>query len=486
MTHDRSFTDYYDYMEVQQPRPRRRRRPFKMTPVMWGLLAAFLVTACVTSYLTFVAVRAVFAGLSGATSNPTPELVEATATPEPLDEDMLKLRLQSEAGPTPQPWDGANRVNILVMGLDLRDWEGEGPSRTDTMILFTLDPVTRSAGMLSIPRDLWVYIPGFDYGKINTAYYLGEAYDTPGGGPGLAIQTVEQLLGVPINYYAQVDFYAFERLIDEIGGIEVEVPYEMSVDPLGPGNTVTLPAGLQELDGPTALAYARNRDTIGGDFDRAQRQQQVIMAIRDKVFSLEMLPTLISKIPVLYREIASSIHTNMTVEEAIKLAWLAQQIPMQGIKRAAIGSDQVTSTYSPEGLDILQPDPEKIRLLRDEIFTTGGPILPAATPGNTEGSMEEENASVAVLNATNTPGLAAESSEYLKSQGINVTQTGNAEQAESQTVIIDYTGNPYTVQYLIELMNIQPGNIYSRYDANSEVDIALLLGDDWAADNPIP
>ena len=129
------------------------------------------------------------------------------------------------------------------MGLDYRDWEGEGPSRTDTMMLLTLDPVSRTAGMLSIPRDLWVNVPGYDYGKINTAYYLGELYNLPGGGPGLAEQTVNELLGVDINYYAQIDFSAFENFIDQIGGIDVEVPYELTVDPIGPGNTVTLPAG---------------------------------------------------------------------------------------------------------------------------------------------------------------------------------------------------------------------------------------------------
>ena len=87
-----------------------------------------------------------------------------------------------------------------------------------------MDAATNTAGILSLPRDLWVNIPGYGYGKINTAYYLGDAYDEPGGGPGLAIATVEDFLGVPINYYAQIDFSAFERFIDEIGGIEIEVP----------------------------------------------------------------------------------------------------------------------------------------------------------------------------------------------------------------------------------------------------------------------
>jgi polyisoprenyl-teichoic acid--peptidoglycan teichoic acid transferase len=460
------------------------RKLSKMTPVMWGLLIAFIITTLITAYLTFLTVREVFG--ADKPEDSSPQL--ALETPEVAIPLSLSGPLQDASGPTPQPWDGANRVNILLMGLDLRDWEGEGPSRTDTMLLFTLDPVTHSAGMLSIPRDLWVNIPGFEYGKINTAYYLGAAYDVPGGGPGLAIKTVEELLGIPINYYAQIDFEAFERLVDEIGGIEVNVPEEISVDPLGPHNTVNLEPGIQLLDGPTALAYARNRDTIGGDFDRAERTQQVILAVRDRVLSLDMLPTLISKAPILFKELAGSVHTNMTLEEAIKLAWLAQQISPENIQRAVIGVEQVTMTMSADGLDILQPDPDAIRLLRDEIFTISGPISPVATAtiANSAELMQAENASVSILNATRTAGLAAETTEFLLSRDINVTLTDNAQEESANTVIIDYTGNPYTIQFLVNLLNIQASNIYSRYDPNSEVDIAILLGEDWANDNSMP
>lgn len=455
-----------------------------MTPIMWGLLIAFIIATLITAYLTFLTVREVFGANKSEEGNP--QLALKTSQVEiPAS---LSGPLQSEGGPSPQPWDGANRVNILLMGLDLRDWEGEGPSRTDTMLLFTFDPVSHSAGMLSIPRDLWVNIPGFEYGKINTAYYLGDAYDVPGGGPGLAIETVEELLGIPINYYAQIDFGAFERLVDEIGGIEINIPEEITVDPLGPHNTVTLEPGPQILDGPTSLAYARNRDTFGGDFDRAERTQQVILAVKNRILNLDMLSTLISKAPILYKELASGVHTNMTLEEAIKIAWLIQQIPPENIQRAVIGVEQVTMTMSADGLDILQPDPDAIRLLRDEIFTNSGPISPVATATivNPTELMRAENASVSVLNATRTAGLAAETTEFLLSKDINVTLTSNAQEESANTVIIDYTGNPYTIQYLVNLMDIQASEIYSRYDPNSETDIAILLGEDWAFENPMP
>jgi LCP family protein required for cell wall assembly len=453
---------------------------------MVGLAIAFLIATIVTAYLTFVTVRAI-ATSRGITLPSSELLLEEPSAEQALITGIdLDTPLQSSDGPTSIPWDGASRVNILLMGLDYRDWEGEGPSRTDTMILFTIDPTTRSAGMLSIPRDLWVYIPGFEYAKINTAHYLGEAYDTPGGGPGLAIQTVEQFLGIPINFYAQVDFFAFERLIDEIGGLEMNIPEAITVDPIGPGNTVDLEPGVQTIDGATALAYARNRDTFGGDFDRSQRQQQVIMAIRENILSLEMIPVLITKAPILYHELSSGVHSNLTLDEIIKLAWLAQQVSGENINRAAIGTDQVNMTMSPDGQDILQPDPDKIRMLRDEVFTSTGPITPIETNEDPKELMLAESAMISVLNATITPGLAAETTEYLISEEINVVNTSNAQDISASTVIIDYSGKPYTVQYIVQLMNIQPSNIYSRYDPNSEVDITILLGDDWVTENPLP
>jgi len=452
---------------------------------MWGLLVVFLVTLVVTVYLTYSVVHDVVASHGG--SNPA----GLTISDNPFSnnpEVNVNAPLQSDKGPTPVPWDGANRVTILVMGLDYRDWEGEGPSRTDSMMLLTMDPVSRTAGMLSIPRDLWVSIPGFDYGKINTAYFLGELYHLEGGGPGLAIKTVEELLGVDINYYTQIDFSAFEIFIDQIGGIDVEVPYELTVDPIGPGNTVTLPQGPNHLDGPTALAYARNRDTIGSDFDRADRQQQVIFAIFDKLSSLGSLPKLLAKAPTIYDNLRYGIHTNLTLQETISLAWTVAQIPRDNIKKGLIGPDQTTRTFSADGLDILLPNLEAVRAVRDQVFSITSGTSPVATEYVSDSAelRQAEGASVSVLNATTTPGLAAETSDYLTNLGINVTVTGNAEEKSDNTVIIDYTGKPYTVQYLVQLLNIQPNSIYSRYDPNSETDIAILLGADWAENNSMP
>jgi LCP family protein required for cell wall assembly len=329
----------------------------------------------------------------------------------------------------PEPWDGASRVTVLVMGLDYRDWEaGEGPPRTDTMILLTIDPLSKTAGILNVPRDLWVSIPGFEYGRINTAYPLGIAFNVPGGGPELAKQTIESLLGVPVDYYAIIDFYAFERFINEMGGIYVDVPAEIKVDPIGEHNTVVLQPGRQLLDGPTSLAYARARYTDGGDFDRAQRQQDVILAIADR--ALELGPAkLASKAPALYNELAAGIHTDLSLEDALKLGWLALEIPRSTIQRGAIAPPKaVEFAKSPDGTqDVLVPVPDQIRLIRDQVFASPNMASPILSDGDARANMEAEDASIVIANGTYIEGLASDTQTYLQSQGANVVGTQNSD-----------------------------------------------------------
>jgi len=418
-------------------------------------------------------------------SSPTPALDEQ-GTPIPA----TPVPVSSSDGPTPQPWDGASRVNVLVMGLDYGDWasDREGPPRTDTMILFTIDPLTKTAGWIHIPRDLWVNIPGFEYGRINTAYMLGEAYQVPGGGPALASKTVEQLLGVPINYYAQIDFFAFEKFIDRIDGVLIDVPYEMKIDPIGKYNTIILQPGEQRLYGPEALAYARARYTEGGDFDRSQRQMQVIMAIKKRVLKPSFFPVLLSRAPDIYKELASGIHTNMSFDEAIKFAWLAREIPDENIRKGAIAPpNMVLLATSPDGTQqILKPIPDKIRQLRDEIFASDIAISPSASQSDETGRMKEEAARIQVLNGTATEGLAGRTQEYLIGQGASTVTVGNAGELLTNTKIIDYTGNPYTRRYLVDLMKIPENNIVYQNNPSSEYDVVVMLGADWASNNPMP
>jgi polyisoprenyl-teichoic acid--peptidoglycan teichoic acid transferase len=464
-----------------------RNKSVESNRLVWGLLAAFMVAVLVTAYLTFIFVRSIFASgdeqgpevLSPASPSGTPSFV---VDPKDLDRPL------QEFGPSGLEWDSSSRITILLLGLDHRDWTyDEGPSRTDSMIIVTVEPESHSIGILSIPRDLWVNIPGYGHGKINTANFLGEAYNEPGGGAGLAMQTIEEFLGVPVNFYVQIDFTAFERFIDEIGGIEVEVAEAMTIDPLGPNNKIDLDAGLNHLDGPQALAYARARNTIGSDFDRAVRQHQVIMAVRDRILSRDMITTLIQKAPVLYYQLATGVHTNLTLNQIISLAWISHQIPEENIKRGAIGLDHAEADFSWDGMYILRPLSTEVRILRDEIFSASGPIQPAATPTSApDGTMDTEQARIAVLNGTYTAGLASETTTYLSTLGVNVVQTGNAQEPYEYTTIVDYTGKFHTRNFLVDLMDIQSTQVFSSYDPNSPIDIAIYLGSDWAANNPLP
>lgn len=462
--------------------PRTRSKLDRLTII---LLVAFVVVALITAFVAFRAIYNLI--LSNDTFNlPGIAIKDPGGSTEQTNVAPITGPLQAPDGPTPEPWDGVSRVNVLVMGLDFRDWESGEASRTDTMILFSIDPVSKTAGFMSIPRDMWVNIPGFDYAKINTAYYLGDLYKLPGGGPALAIQTVENFLGVPINYYAQVDFYAFEQFIDELGGIEVDVPYEIIVDPLGKHNTTTLQPGKQLMSGPIALAYARNRYTDGGDFDRAARQQQVILAILDRVTSLNMLPTLIARSGALYQELSSGVHTNLTLQQVIQLGSLALQIKKENIRHGVIGPDAVYNGTSPDGLDILIPIPDEIRILRDEIFTTGGAVGPAAVTAEAIELAKAEGARISVQNGTYTAGLATRTADYLRSLGLNVVEETNADGYYVSSRMYIYTGKPYTGQYISDLFQMLPAQVLTQYNPDAGVDIVLVVGSDWDNSNPMP
>jgi LCP family protein required for cell wall assembly len=475
----------------------RRRNRRSLDPLTIGLGGAFVVLAIAVAVLLFVVVRNIVnswevtelpgqppsASSSGGITTPLDELPDVQ-----LSEEEMAQPMQSSGDAVPaEPWDGATRVNVLIMGLDYRDWEAGEIPRTDTMILFTMDPVSKTAGMLSIPRDMWVDIPNYGYAKINTAYYLGEINNLPGGGPALAMDTVEHFLGVPIDYYAQIDFYAFVKFIDSLGGLDLNVPDEITVDPLGPGNTVKLYPGVQTLDGATTLAFARTRYTEGGDFDRASRQQLVVMELRRQIVSLNMLPTLIAKAPVLYQDLSSGIRTNLSLKDVISLAWTAKDIKENDIKQGVISPpDQVLLDTSPDGLSILIPVHDRIQILRDEIFTSGVQAGPAAVNSDAAQLVSAEQARVSVRNGTATAGLATRTSDYLRSLGMNVVEEANADRVYERSSIIVVNGKPNTITKLAELMGVDSGNISFQYNPDEAVDVILIVGNDWANNNPMP
>jgi LCP family protein required for cell wall assembly len=466
-------------------------------PTLWQIV--FGLFAIALAVAAFLFARSFVAGWS-LTSLPGVSVKSSTSGTPPAGLTLTPAAPEVEL---PPPWDGGSRVNILFFGLRGGETSGEDcPLCTDTIIVFTIDPISKTAGLLSIPRDMWVNIPGSGYSRINTAYSIGEGERLPGGGPGLAMKTVEQFLGVPIQYYAQVDFNTFVEAIDEIGGIDVQVEkadkplkngkYCYRLDTIGePGaqdHFVVCP-GLRHMDGQRALAFARYRYSEGGDIDRAKRQQAVILAIRNKVFSAENFPKLIAQAPQLYNIFSAGIHTNLSLDDMLKLAVLAQQISPGEIKTGVIDytmSEPANVTLGGVAASVSKPFPDKIRELRDEIFTSTGPTSPIAQ-GDPAELMKSEGAAVSIANASLVNGMAQQTASYLLSQGMNVIGLQENASQSQPTVIVLHSAKLYTLRYLYSLFNGYGGvQLRIEPDSTASVDVEIHVGSGWASNNPMP
>ena len=325
-----------------------------------------------------------------------------------------------------------------------------------------------------------------DYNKINTAYSIGERFQRPGGGPALAAKTVENLLGVPVHFYAQVDFKAFVKFIDLIDGVKLTTTESVQLNIVDTTFSQWLEPGTYTLTGELALAYVRYREPNGGDIARSQRQQQVIMAIRDRILHFNMLPKLIQRAPELYESLSQGIRTNLTLEQVIQLAIkVLNDIPREQIAHTAITFQDATPGTSPDGLAILRPIPDRIRAVRDSVFGGGGAI-DVQDPATMLNVLAEEGATVSIMNGSSTGGLAERTTEYLKSQGVNVVEQGNAAYS-TYTTITFYGAKPYTLNYLVKFLGVtEPYRITYAYDPNAPIHISVVLGDDFAANNTLP
>lgn len=277
------------------------------------------------------------------------------------------------AAPTPLPtlgaWEGSERVNILLLGIDRRPGEAF-VSRTDSMMVISINPQTNSASVLSIPRDLYVQIPGYGQDRINTALVYGAREGDYLDGAALAMQTVSSNLNIPIHHFVLVDFGAFVRVIDLLEGIDVQVPYDID-DPMYPDmdygyDPLYIPAGLQHFDGQTALKYARTRHA-DSDFNRAYRQQQVLFAVRGKALSLG-LGQLLLRAPSLYREVESGIRTDLSLEQMLRLVKTVGDVPSENLRNEVLDQDYVTSYRTPGGASVLLLNSEAALQLIQDLF----------------------------------------------------------------------------------------------------------------------
>ena len=265
---------------------------------------------------------------------------------------------------------GNGRTNLLLLGIDRRGGTGWA-YRTDTIMVVTLDPDTRAAGMLSIPRDLQLPIPGHGEDRINTANVYGSRAGDPEGGPALLVSTIESSFGIPVDGYLMVDFGAFVEIVDTLGGIEVDVPKALHdtryPDPK-PGDphaykTIHFEPGLQQMDGTRALEYARSRMSTS-DFDRAKRQQLVVLAIRKKALSVSAIP----RWPKLAAVMTQSVRTDLRPDELLAVAILAARADMAGLKQVVLEHPLVYGYRRSDGAAVQLPRWELINPVLLELF----------------------------------------------------------------------------------------------------------------------
>jgi LCP family protein required for cell wall assembly len=335
--------------------------------------------------------------------------------------------------------------------------------------------------MLSIPRDLWVPIPGYGEGRINTAHFLGDAKKYPGGGPALAKKAVQYNLGVPVHYYVRVNFDGFRQAIDILGGITIDVEESISDSRYPDENygykSIYIPAGQQNMDGEMALQYARTRHG-GSDFTRAKRQQQVLLAIRERVLSLDLLATLPVRLPSLMRTLEGTIQTDLQPGEILALAQLASKIPSENIKSSVIDQNLTLPWRTPQGADVLIPNREKIRLVVDELFAASAPEV-AEPVTEIVSEVASEGTTIEVLNGTTRASAEQEIGAMLSQQGFQVVRIGQADRLDyDTTIIIDYADKMQSLALLTGMFGVAPENVRHAQNPNSDVDIRLIVGSD--------
>jgi len=365
-------------------------------------------------------------------------------------------------------WQGSDRVNVLLVGIDRRPGSA-APGRADVIMIATLDPVQRKVALISIPRDLWVEIPGHGENRINSAYFYGELDGTGGAGPGLMKRTIEHNFGLPIDYYGRLDFGCFERVIDILGGITVDVPEPIRDDRYPDDQygymRIYIPAGRQHMDGATALQYVRARHE-SSDFSRMRRQQQVLLAARDKALRLDIIFSLPELIPVLGR----TFSTDLSLEDLLGLASLATEIELEDLQLHVIDESLTIPYVAPDGAQVLLPKMEGIREMLGEVLHD----LPAPVES---WELETEEPRILVRADTTRPGLAAEVADFLQKRGYEARAQSDGIQIESEgTFIASRRELAETAVLISGLLRVGPEFVILDPNVEEGSDIVVTLG----------
>ena len=347
-------------------------------------------------------------------------------------------------------------LNIVLLGSDKRP--SSGAWRTDSMIIVSIDQKNQTVRLLSLPRDLWVYIPQHGYNRINTADLWGELAQ-PGGGPERVKQTIYHNLGIPIHYYVRIDFKGFIKIVDTLGGLEIDVEEALP--------DVNLEAGMQHLDGREALRYARSRYTTS-DFDRGRRQRKLLTALWEKALTLDVIP----RLPDLWSAMEDSFSTDLPLDEVINMAYLSTQLSREDVRSNAIDESMVQNWVTSDGAAVVLPREERIEAMLESFY--------APVPSS---QLEQgENPRVHVLNGCKRNEAGELASAALSWEGYRVTRTAEADRQDyGQTSIVVYGDDLAGGEAIAGILGVPTGAVTQGSDGEQDVDVLVILGADYAA-----
>ncbi len=390
------------------------------------------------------------------------------------------IALQGNIDPTSLKGEGDGRINVLMMGVG--GDKHQAGELADSIIVASIDPFAKEMGMLSVPRDLYVSIPGYYKTRINAANHIGDTENHPGGGVALTSETLEEILGIPIHYYVKADFDGFIQAVDTVGGIDIDLDervYDPNFDWEYGRGVLDLKPGTNHLDGITALMLARARGASGvglgvsrGDFGRGDRQRDMLLALKSKVLSAGTY-TNPAKIASLLDAVGGHVRTDMQIGEMLKLYEIVKDIGSEDV--VSFGFDDGANNYLQSaniaGAAVLVPrsgDFSDIKSFVRSLFV--------------DGFIRQEQATLSVLNGTTTPGLAKKTTDELSDYGYNIIVVANALEDDyvgTKLYVRRDAEKPYTRQLLENRLGVLADRVDDLSDisaASSGVDFVIIVG----------
>lgn len=362
-------------------------------------------------------------------------------------------------------------INFLLIGSDKRP----GASyRTDTLLIAIVWLKEGQVSLISIPRDLWIYIPTVGMQRINTAYQSGEINGYAGGGAGLLKDTIMYNLGIRIDYSALVEFDGFRRIVDTLGGVEIPVAcaytdwrlIDPTYDPEDENNwwLYTVGPGQIHMDGDLALWYARSRSK-SNDFDRGRRQQEVLRTLFNKALQTDTF----GKIPQLYTDFSSMVITDLGIAELLRISPYAVNFGNANMRGYYIRPPYVSGWTTPGGASVLLPNEAELNQM-----------LLEATTLSTD-AVQRKVITVDVQNGTTFDAWETLAASRINYAGYQTTLSNADRQDYSASVIMDFTQeqNPAQREALISTLNLYTANIISLPSVNSPVQYRIILGADY-------